>query len=175
MKNRPNIVAITGAESTGKSTLSEALSKHYGVPFQREYARNYIRDLHRKYTYQDIEIIAQKQLEQYNQLVNRSAALVILDTWLLITKVWFEVVFQRAPGWIEQAIEENKIDLFLVCDIDLPWMADDVRENGGENRVWLQKRYIEEIEKHNFAYRIVNGTGANRTRNAISFIKELRE
>ncbi len=173
LKDRPKIIAITGAESTGKTTLSKALSIHYGVPFEPEFARNYIRDLNRKYTYRDVEIIAKKQLEQYNQHVNSNNPLVILDTWLLITKVWFEVVFKKAPDWIDMAIKKNQVDLFLVCDIDLPWMADEVRENGGENRVRLQKRYIEELEKYQFSYKIVHGTGDIRVQNAISFIDGL--
>lgn len=173
LKQRPKIIAITGAESTGKSTLSEALAKHYGVPFQAEYAREYIRNLNREYTFKDVEFIARKQLQQYHELIETGNSPAILDTWLLITKIWFEVVFKQVPRWVDEAIVENPVDLFLVCDIDLPWKADDVRENGGENRVWLQHRYIEALKKHHFKYRIVRGTGIERLQNAIAFIDEL--
>ncbi len=36
------IIVITGAESTGKSTLAENLAGHFSVPYIPEIAREYI-------------------------------------------------------------------------------------------------------------------------------------
>lgn len=173
MKHKPYIIALTGAESTGKSTLAEALAKHYKVPFVPEFAREYIRNLHGNYSFADVEFIARKQIEQYSQLLQEQHSVIILDTWLLITKVWFEVVYQRVPDWLEASIQHYRIDLFLVCDTDLPWEPDDVRENGGENRIKLQQRYINEIRKHHFQFELIQGSGEKRTQNAIQIIDEL--
>ena len=171
MNSSKKIIAITGAESTGKSTLAEALSKHYDVPFVPEYARDYIINLGGKYTFADVELIARKQLEQYRNLIETDYPVIILDTWLLITKIWFEVVFGKMPHWIEKEIHSHRIDLFLVCDTDLPWVADNVRENGGENRIKLQQTYIREIREHNFPFGVVSGTGDERIKNAIRLIE----
>jgi len=171
MKNKPFIIALTGAESTGKSTLAEALAKYYKVPFVPEFARDYVRSLHGKYSFGDVEFIARKQVEQYKKLMSAVHPVVILDTWLLITKIWFEVVYSQVPKWLEEAIQKYPIDLFLVCDTDLPWEPDDVRENGGENRNKLQQRYIDEIEKFQFKYGLVQGSGNQRKENAIRLIE----
>ena len=173
MKQRPKIIAITGAESTGKSNLARELSEHYGAPFIPEYARDYIQNLDRKYTFEDVEYIAQKQVEQYNDLIKSDFQVIFLDTWLLITKVWFEVVFGRVPHWIENELKNTKIDLFLVCDTDLPWISDPVRENGGENRERLQEKYISEIGKYGFPYEIIQGMNGTRVQNAISVIDRI--
>lgn len=175
LKQRPKIIAITGAESTGKSTLSEELGKYYEVPFEPEFARDYVREIGNKYTFSDVEFIARKQVLQYEELAQSEHKLIILDTWLLITKVWFDVVFQKVPHWIEESIQKMPVDLFLVCDIDLPWMPDDVRENGGENRLKLHNRYLHEIKNYGFQYHIVNGAGAERTKNALTCINGLFE
>lgn len=174
MKNQPKIIVITGAESTGKSTLTEKLASHFKVPFIPEIAREYVENLGYKYNYNDVENIARIQIEQLKKLKNADAEYIFLDTWLIVTKIWFEFVYNKIPDWLISEIIKTKINLFLVCDIDLPWIADPVRENGGENRKILQNKYIENIKKFNFDYKIVSGFDDERFNNALKFISELK-
>lgn len=173
LKKRPKIIAITGAESTGKSTLANALSDHYQAQVIPEFARTYVENLDRPYEYEDLVTIAKKQIEQLNLYRNQDNGIIILDTWLIITLIWFEVVYHNVPHWLTEAIEKTHIDLFLVCDTDLPWVNDPVRENGGEKRIELQRKYIEIIERFGFSYRIVSDTDQKRLNNALGFMEEL--
>ncbi len=175
MKKSPKIIVITGAESTGKSTLSESLGEYFNAPVIPEFARIYIEHLGRQYNYDDVEIIAKKQIEQLNTLKEEDHSVIFVDTWLIITKIWFEVVFKRFPEWLDESIVSSPIDLFLVCDTDLPWVADTVRENGGEMRSILQNMYIRNIKKYNFTYNIVNGKNHQRFNNALRHVKFLLE
>lgn len=174
MKIQPKIIVITGAESTGKSTLTEKLASNFNVPFIPEIAREFIENLGRKYNYTDVENIAKLQVEQFRKIKNTESEFIFLDTWLIVTKIWFEFVFNKTPGWLVPELINTKIDLFLVCDIDLPWIADSVRENGGENRKILQNKYIENITMYNFNYKIVSGFEENRFLNALKFISEIK-
>lgn len=173
LKTEPKIIVITGAESTGKSTLTETLSTHFNVPFIPEIAREYVENLQRKYIYEDVAIIARKQIEQLNQLKNSNSPYVFVDTWLIVSKIWFDLVFKKEPDWLQAEIEKTKIDLFLVCDIDLPWIADPVRENGGAKRKMLHQKYIETISGYNFQYKVVSGKNKTRNENALQFLNEL--
>lgn len=173
MKNQPKIVVITGAESTGKSTLTEQLAQHFGAPFIPEIARTYVEHLNRKYTYEDVECIAKLQVGQLEKIKRQSASYIFIDTWLIITKVWFEFVYNKTPGWLTEEIRKAKIDLFLLCDTDLPWIEDPVRENGGENRNILQNLYIKNISEFGFKYEIVRGADQFRLLNAIKFVNKL--
>ena len=173
LKKNTKIIVITGAESTGKSTLTEALAKYFGVPYIPEIAREYVEKLTHKYNYHDVESIARAQIEQFNKLKNGNHEYLFMDTWLIITKIWFDVVFKKEPAWLLDEIQNTKIDLFLVCDIDIPWTPDPVRENGGENRIKLHKMYIASISSFNFAYRLVNGLNEERIKNAVQFINNL--
>jgi len=172
MGTSSKIVVVTGAESTGKSELTKWLAHKYKVPFIPEYARVYMETLGRKYNYSDVEIIARKQIAQLNSMKNTHQPVIFVDTWLIITKIWFEVVFNLVPEWVEHELTNTNIDLFLVCDIDLPWESDPVRENGGEMRSFLHNKYIKEIKKYKFKYKTVSGNSSLRFSNALKHLKQ---
>ncbi len=176
-RNNTNIkrIIITGPESTGKSTLAEALAAHYQTTWIAEYARTYIEKLNRPYTYADIVFIAEYQVEQLNKIYRQAREFVFFDTGLILTKVWFEVVFNKKPKWIDQEIIRNKPDLYLLCNTDIEWVADNVRENGGEKRNRLFEIYKNEIENFGFRYKIISGKNKMRLKNAINFLDNIQE
>lgn len=174
MNTDSKTIVITGAESTGKSTLTEQLAHQFNAPFIPEIAREFVQNLNRKYTYHDVEQIAVLQVEHLKNIKQISSPYVFIDTWLIITKVWFEFVYHKTPDWLIGEIRNTKIDLFLVCDTDLPWIYDPVRENGGKNRRILHNLYIENIVASGFNYKVVTGTGNERFTNALKFLDQLK-
>jgi len=168
-------IVITGPESTGKSTLSEQLAKHYHTVYIPEYARSYVENLNRPYTFEDVEHIAKQQVEDAKAYELKANKLLFLDTYLIITKVWFDVVYQHCPEWIIDAIRQSDIDLFLLCSTDLPWEADKVRENGGEMREELHHIYQQELENFKLSYAMVGGMGNQRLTNAVAIIDKYFE
>ena len=173
MKNKPKIIVITGAESTGKSTLTKELADHFHVPYIPEIARDYVEKLDRKYNFKDVINIAKSQIEALNKLKDCDYRFIFVDTWLIITKIWFEKVFGKIPDWLNKEINQTEIELFLVCDIDLPWVYDPVRENGGEQRKILHNNYITDLNEFNFNYRIISGENKDRFQNALQYLKLL--
>ena len=166
-------IVVTGPESTGKTTLTEALALHLNIPWIPEYARSYVEGLNRPYKYQDVEIIARYQVKQEKEIsASKLTGIFLMDTWLIMTKVWLEMVYGSCPEWIEHYISIAKIDLFLVCKPDLPWINDPVRENGGEMRNILFDRYCEEIKLHSFPFSIVEGNGEIRLQNALGLLRQ---
>ena len=154
-------VLVTGPESTGKTELVNYLSERYGGVAVEEYARAYVEGLDRSYTFEDVEHIARQQLSSYEKEYPGSDW-VFFDTWLMITRVWFEVVYQCVPQWLDDAMREAKFDLVLLCAPDLPWVADRVRENGGEQRERLFKRYENELKSFGMDWELVSGSGEAR-------------
>jgi NadR type nicotinamide-nucleotide adenylyltransferase len=168
-------IAILGPESTGKTALAMSLAEHYNAKWVPEFARQYIENLTNPYTYEDVCIIAQKQIEQELFYENGNPAykdIVFFDTDLIITKVWFEYKFNTVPGFLTERLKQPFFDLYLLCEPDLQWEPDPVREHG-KDREFFFEWYKKEIEQTNKPYVIVNGTGNQRIQNAITGLSVL--
>lgn len=138
MKSIKKIVVV-GPESTGKSTLCEKLAAHYQTLWVREYAREYLEKHGPEYAYEDLIDIAAGQIELEEEAVkelhekNSSFTIhhspkLFIDTDMYVMKVWSEFVFNKCNNWILNRISERNYDLYLLCDVDLPWTKDDLRE-----------------------------------------------
>ncbi|MET0392360.1 MAG: ATP-binding protein [Chitinophagaceae bacterium] len=137
------IVAI-GPESTGKSRLCEQLARHYGTVWCPEYAREYLLKHGTGYSYEDLLTIAKGQLaleeeqvriaqtlsttQHSSSPVSSSSGLLFIDTDMYVMKVWCEFVFGNCHRFILDQVVERKYDLYLLCNIDLPWVRDELRE-----------------------------------------------
>jgi NadR type nicotinamide-nucleotide adenylyltransferase len=164
-------IAVTGPESTGKTTLAMQLADEFDGLYVPEFARSYVENLNRQYVYSDVEAIARAQVNQYTEAIRSKKIVQFFDTWLIITKVWFRWVYNQIPDWLENEIQKYPMDLYLLCRPDLPWEDDPVRENGGENRIRLYEEYRQELINHGCRYVEIGGAGDQRLENAIKAIR----
>jgi NadR type nicotinamide-nucleotide adenylyltransferase len=178
-------IVVLGPESTGKSTLCAALAAHYQIIWTPEYARQYLSENGTKYTYDDLLIIAKGQIaneEKSIEIINQNNAnnnrfgisnKLILDTDMYVMKVWCEYVFNNCHHYILEQINQRSYDLYLLCDIDLPWSADEMREYPDDGpRIELFTIYKELLINQKTPWGIVSGTGKQRTSNAIQLIDQ---
>ena len=175
-------IVVLGPESTGKSTLCEALAKHYGVVDCEEYARQYLNENGTKYNLEDLLTIAKGQLTLEQKAIDKAEQLlietsknkIVIDTNMYVMKVWCEYVFNNCHTYILDEINNRKYDLYLLCDIDLPWSADEMREYPDEKpRQELFAIYKDILINQNTPWGIVSGVGDERTQNAIKLIDKV--
>ena len=167
-------IVILGPESTGKSTLCKALANHYQTTWSPEYARQFLSDNGTNYSYDDLLTIAKGQLALEDASVEKASDMLIIDTDMYVMKVWCEYVFNNCHPFILEKINERKYDAYLLCDIDLPWTADEMREYPNEEpRKELFTIYKELLINQKTPWGIVSGTGETRTQNAIDLIQKL--
>ena len=140
-------IVVIGPESTGKSTLCQKLADHYHTLWAPEYAREYLEKHGPEYDYGDLIDIAAGQLELEEEALARlhkhhkghlsGVGLpaftarykpLFIDTDMYVMKVWSEFVFNKCHNWILNRIAERSYDLYFLCDVDLPWVKDDLRE-----------------------------------------------
>jgi len=178
-------IVVLGPESTGKSTLCAALATHYQTIWTPEYARTYLSKHGTKYSYDDLLTIAKGQIENEEKSIellgqniedNKSQVTnnkLIVDTDMYVMKVWCEYVFNNCHHYILEQINQRNYDLYLLCDIDLPWTADEMREYpNAEPRLELFTIYKELLINQNTPWGIVSGIDAQRTTNAIELIEQ---
>jgi NadR type nicotinamide-nucleotide adenylyltransferase len=124
-------VVVIGPESTGKSNLSSQIAAHYSTNWCPEFAREYLLKHGMNYNYDDLLTIAKGQL-QLEDTHERSLApnqqLLIIDTDMYVMKVWCEFVFGKCHRYILDEIVKRKYDLYLLTNVDLPWIKDELRE-----------------------------------------------
>jgi NadR type nicotinamide-nucleotide adenylyltransferase len=178
-------IVVLGPESTGKSTLCAALAAHYQTIWTPEYARAFLSKNGTKYTYDDLLTIAKGQIQKeeealaslnkntVDQPITKISNKLILDTDMYVMKVWCEYVFNNCHHYILEQINQRSYDLYLLCDIDLPWAADEMREYPDAGpRIELFTIYKELLINQNTPWGIVSGNGAQRTENAIQLIDQ---
>lgn len=166
MTNNPFFkVGIIGPESTGKSTLASYLAHRYGGVLVPEYAREYMekRACASAYTYEDVVNIAQQQVQQLQNCIHGGITegyrsnVVFFDTELIITKVWFLHKFGKCPDFVEKALHDYPMDVYLLCYPDMEWEPDPVRENP-DIREYLFDWYEREIQALGVPYYIIRHT-----------------
>jgi len=163
-------IGITGPESTGKSVLAEQLAMHYRTSWVPEYSREYLEKIGRPYELEDILEIAKGQLQKEEEQSRSANRFLFCDTELIVTKIWSEVKYQHCDPWILKNIDIHRYPLYLLCDIDLPWEYDPLREHP-ERRSFLFDLYLKELSRRNFPFAVINGMGEDRLKNAIHIIE----
>lgn len=165
-------IGVVGPESTGKSVLCEQLAAHYATLFVPEFARTYFEynkiEKHRLY---DIDFVYRMQIDMENDLMERANGYLFCDTTLVSGRVWAEEVFKEMPPFVAENLDKIKYDLYLLCDIDLPWVKDKQRKNE-HNRGKLFEDHQRELDRMKANYRIIRGFNEMRLKNAIKAIEE---
>jgi NadR type nicotinamide-nucleotide adenylyltransferase len=172
-------IVIIGPESTGKSTLCEQLAAHYHTTWCPEYAREYLTKNGMNYSYDDLLAIAKGQVEledKYEKaMVSSEESMtkslpspLFIDTDMYVMKVWSEFVFGKCHRFILDQIIERKYDLYLLCNVDLPWIKDALREYPDlESRRKLYLIYKDIMINQQVPWVEISGDYDERLRNAI--------
>jgi NadR type nicotinamide-nucleotide adenylyltransferase len=177
-------VVVIGPESTGKSSLCEQLANHYNTEWVKEYAREYLLTNGTEYSYDDLLEIAKGQFALENAAIelvenkttnisasNSTSQIILLDTNMYVLKVWCEFVFEKCHPWILNQIVENSYDLYLLCDVDLPWVKDELREYPDlEIREKLYHHYKDLLVNQSTPWVNISGNYQQRLLNAINAI-----
>ncbi|NOQ41414.1 MAG: AAA family ATPase [Desulfuromusa sp.] len=167
-------IVVTGAESSGKSSLTQHLGNIFGLPYALEYARYYLEENGPEYDLEGLREMSRLHLIYQQEKVPSSAPCGIFDTDLINYKIWAEEVFGCCPAEISSGIEQESSHVYLLCKPDLPWEPDLLRENRYDCQR-LYQRHLDEIIRLKRPYEEVEGCGRERMANAEAALCRLLE
>lgn len=125
-------ICVTGPESTGKTTLARQLAELARAEWVPEASRLYAERVQRELVASDVSPIAREHLALADPAAERArthgAAGLVLDTDLVSTVVYARHYYDLVASWIERAEHARRADLYLLCDVDVPWVSDGVRD-----------------------------------------------
>jgi NadR type nicotinamide-nucleotide adenylyltransferase len=165
-------VCIMGPESTGKSTLAAKLAERFETALAPEYARTLLESQDGRIGPADIERIARGQAACEDAVARNANKVLICDTDLLTTMIWSEMLFGSSPPWVCAEAERRRYDLYLLTDVDVPFVADAVRYLPEQRWAFLA-RCRKELDARGRRYVLLSGDWDRRFELACSAVEEL--
>ncbi|WP_227430604.1 AAA family ATPase [Psychrobacter sp. I-STPA6b] len=169
-------VLILGAESTGKTTLCQDLATHFNEPWVLEYMRPYLQEKWDKEQktceWQDLLPIAQGQIDLENKLAKQAQKYLFCDTSLFELMVYSHWYYNDCPSQIEQAVLSHHYDLILLTKVDVPWVADDLRDCPHERDKMAQK-FADTLRHYNKDFRWIGGSRQQRVQTVVGWLNDL--
>lgn len=166
-------VVLTGSESTGKSTLAARLAGYFGAELVPEFVRGYAESKGGVIEFGDHGPIARGQMALEDEHVARAKDVVIQDTDLLSTVVYCNHYFGQCPPWIVETAAARRPDLYLLCEIDMPWVEDGVRDRG-HMRAEMQQLFRDAVATSGTPFVEVTGDAETRFATAVREIERIR-
>ena len=174
-------VVVIGPESTGKTTLCKQLATYFQTQWCPEFAREYLLEHGMDYSYDDLLTIAKGQValeEKYTSNLqpptSNDHSLLFIDTDMYVMKIWCEFVFGKCHQFILDQIASRKYDLYFLCNIDLPWIKDELREYPDvDRRKQLYNIYTQTMTNQTTPWIDISGSYDERLQKAIAAVANM--
>ena len=164
-------ICLHGPESTGKTTLAPRLARHFDTMYVPEYGRTYCEQYGLSLRMDDLVTIGRTHSAMTQALLRQCNQRLFLDTDPIMTAVWADMLFDWRDPWFDSF--EDTADLYLLLDIDLPWVDDGTRFFGDDGR---RRRFFDlslaELERRELNYRIIGGPPEQRFDRALEAIAD---
>ena len=168
-------VVLAGAESTGKTTLAEALARHFQTTWVPEYGRQYWHGRahlgDQRWNTEEFRHIARTHHQMADELARRAlGGVLILDTDALVTNVWHHRYCGGLDPVVAEVATQHRPDLYLVAAPDFEWVQDGTRESR-DQREEMHRLTLDMVSSSGSAYEVLGGTHEERMAKATAVIE----
>jgi HTH-type transcriptional repressor of NAD biosynthesis genes len=154
-------ICFYGPESTGKSTMAKKMAAHYKTVFVPEAARDILQS--NDFGEQEIIAIAKLQHQYIQEKLQQANKLLFCDTDAVTTQIYAQHYLGKVPPEIYEFEKQTVYDLYFLLDIDTPWIADPLRDQG-HRRKEMMKIFKDALEEKKINYVLISGSYEERER-----------
>lgn len=168
-------VVVLGAESTGTTTLAQALADELGCDWVPEYGRAWSElrpgGLASPWTSEEFDHIAAEQSRQEDARA-REAPLpwLVCDTDALATAVWHERYLGTRSPSLEILAADRPPALYVLTSDDVDFVQDGLRD-GEHLRPWMTQRFREVLERQAAPWVEVRGSVEQRVTRVLATLE----
>ncbi|MVM39403.1 AAA family ATPase [Spirosoma sp. HMF3257] len=152
-------ICLYGPESVGKTTLAQQLATDYETIFVPEVARAMITS--NDFVLDDFIRIGQAQTDAVRQAERHANRILFCDTDVITTQIYSEIYLHEVPSVLYELEHQVHYDAYILLDIDVPWVADELRDQG-HRRLELLTRFRKELDMRKLPYNFVSGSQSER-------------
>ncbi|WP_128544188.1 AAA family ATPase [Larkinella soli] len=163
-------VCLYGPESVGKTTLARELAARYDTVFVHEVARDLITT--NDFTLKDIERIGYAQAEAVEEAAHRANKILFCDTDAITTELYSQHYLNAVPPVLYELEKRVRYDRYFLLNIDVPWVADGLRDLG-HRREELFQRFKTALDERGIDYTLVSGNWEQRRKTVTDAIDRL--
>ncbi|MDB5962315.1 MAG: nicotinamide-nucleotide adenylyltransferase [Massilia sp.] len=166
-------VAILGAESTGKSTLTAALAARYDTAWVPEYLREFV-ETHARVPFEDDQPgIARTQLAREAALAPSARRLLFCDTTPLMTAVYSDIYWGRVPPALDALALAHDYAVTMVAAPDGPWIPDGLQRESAQMRRRVHEALLARLRRQGIDYSLLTGDLQQRLAQAAPVLARL--
>jgi len=165
-------VCVTGPESTGKTTLAARLAAYFRTVWVPEASRVYAVRKQSPLLVSDVAPIAREHVAMADDTARVASGILVLDTDLLSTVIYSQHYYGVVPREVEALERKRRADLYLLCDVDVPWLPDGVRDRPTEREAMLAL-FREALEARALRWTMITGDWETRWQTAIAAVKTI--
>lgn len=164
------LICFYGPESTGKSTMAKKLAAHFKTEWVPEVAREMLKS--NDFSLEDIRKIGFAQNQRIKQKLPVANRILICDTDIITTRIYSEYYLGSAPQELDTLEKEFTFDRYFLFDIDVPWVADGMRDLS-EKRLEMLTNFRDALNTRNIPYILVTGNYEEREKFLIREIEKM--
>ena len=163
-------VVVLGTESTGKTTLTERLTKHFNCSSVKEAGRDLIANSN-SFEFDDLILVASEHAKRIDKTVLEQSPLIIIDTDIHLTISYANFIFNKILEVESTIYNTNKADLYLYLNNDVKYVQDGTRlSENDRNLLDISHRHI--LKEYNVNFIEINGDWDNRLEKSIGHINK---
>jgi len=164
-----NVIAVVGAESTGKTELARLLAERLT---QRGIATTLVPEVLRDWCVREGRTprpheqaaIADEQTRRIAEAARHGV--VVADTTALMTAVYSDMLFDDRALYPDALAAQAGYTMTLLTGLDLPWVADGLQRDGPHVREPVDALVRAALARAGVSYAVVHGRGPERLASA---------